>query len=61
MFSSGDDRSWEAGLIHFVGADQVDDRVDERHRQHPLRHSLTLRYLMTTRGRSGYCRTLITF
>jgi hypothetical protein len=30
MLSSGDDRSWEAGLVHFVGADQVDDRVDER-------------------------------
>jgi hypothetical protein len=30
MFSSGDDRSRQAGLVHFVGADQVDDRVDER-------------------------------
>jgi hypothetical protein len=30
MLSSGDDRSWEAGLVLFVGADQVDDRVDKR-------------------------------
>jgi hypothetical protein len=29
MFASGDDRPWEAGLVHFVGADQVDDRVDK--------------------------------
>src|SRR5215469_6656998 len=37
MFSSGNDRSCGAGSVHFVGVDQVDDRVDERQMGEGLR------------------------
>jgi hypothetical protein len=30
MFFSAEDCSWEAALVHLIGADQVDDRVAER-------------------------------